>query len=181
MLFVDFNQFGNEATRELIHVRKVPAVVYSSMVFPEKYEVRNAAHVIENGADDYLSSYFTQEQIARRGRQILLKRAEINPFQGKVVLGDQIIDIEKRNAISSDSTVSRFFPTEWKVLALLLSNSGRVIGNEELIAKVFGARAVEEEIDSFERETVVVLSRLRKKLKNPELVQTFHDMGHVIM
>jgi DNA-binding response OmpR family regulator len=64
-------------------------------------------------------------------------------------------------------------PKEFSVLELLLAADGRVVPAEELLEKAW-----DEAADPFTNTVKVTISRLRRKLGDPPLIQTVPQAGY---
>jgi DNA-binding response OmpR family regulator len=121
------------------------------------------------GADDYLPKPFAFEELVARV-QALARRAAAGP----VVLtrGDLTLDRARRQA----NRAGRELPLTRKelgVLEVLLEADGGVISAEELLERVW-----DENADPFTRTVVVTLTRLRRKLGEPEVIETVVGAGY---
>jgi len=124
------------------------------------------------GADDYLPKPFAFAELVARV-QALFRRAQpaIPPV---LVAGDLELDTGKRSA-SRGGRPLRLGPKEFGVLELLLAAQGRVVSAEELLVRVW-----DEEIDLFTTAVKVTMSRLRRKLGDPQLIETVPQAGYRI-
>jgi DNA-binding response OmpR family regulator len=124
------------------------------------------------GADDYLPKPFAFAELAARV-QALVRRAQpaIPPL---LVHGDLELDTSKRRA-SRGGRVLELGPKEFGVLELLLASQGRVVSTEELLFRVW-----DEDADLFTTAVKVTMSRLRRKLGDPPLIETVPQAGYQI-
>jgi DNA-binding response OmpR family regulator len=124
------------------------------------------------GADDYLPKPFAFAELLARVNA-LFRRAQpaIPPL---LVHGDVELDTGKRQARRSGRTLE-LGPKEFGVLELLLAARGRVVSAEELLLRVW-----DEEADLFTTAVKVTISRLRRKLGNPPLIETVPQAGYRI-
>jgi DNA-binding response OmpR family regulator len=124
------------------------------------------------GADDYLPKPFAFAELAARV-QALFRRAQpaIPPL---LVHGDLELDTAKRRARRAGD-VLELGPKEFGVLELLLAAQGRVVSAEELLFRVW-----DEEADLFTTAVKVTISRLRRKLGCPDLIETIPQAGYRI-
>ena len=121
------------------------------------------------GADDCLPKPFAFEELVARV-QALARRAAAGP----VVLsrGDLTLDRARRQA----SRAERELPLTRKelgVLEVLLEAEGGVVSAEQLLERVW-----DENADPFTRTVVVTLTRLRRKLGEPEVIETVVGAGY---
>jgi DNA-binding response OmpR family regulator len=124
------------------------------------------------GADDYLPKPFAFAELAARV-QALVRRAQpaIPPL---LVHGDLELDTSKRRASRGGRSLE-LGPKEFGVLELLLAAQGRVVSTEELLFRVW-----DEDADLFTTAVKVTISRLRRKLGDPPLIETIPQAGYQI-
>ncbi|HZR52376.1 MAG TPA: response regulator transcription factor [Streptosporangiaceae bacterium] len=125
------------------------------------------------GADDYLPKPFAFAEFVARVRA-LLRRAQ--PALAPVLeAGDLRLDPARRNA-SRHGRLLELGPKEFGVLELLLSAGGRVVSAEELLERVW-----DEMADPFSSAVKVTMSRLRRKLGDPPVIETMAQAGYRIL
>jgi DNA-binding response OmpR family regulator len=124
------------------------------------------------GADDYLPKPFAFAELAAR-IQALFRRAQpaIPPL---LVHDDLELDTSTRRARRGGIALE-LGPKEFGVLELLLAAQGRVVSAEELLFRVW-----DEEADLFTTAVKVTISRLRRKLGTPQLIETVPQAGYRI-
>jgi DNA-binding response OmpR family regulator len=124
------------------------------------------------GADDYLAKPFRFAELVARLRA-LLRRAQ--PAVPPVLAsGDVLVDPARRYAARGGRRLD-LGPKEFAVLELLLAAQGRVVSAEELLERVW-----DEAADPFTTAVKVTVSRLRRKLGDPPVVQTVAQAGYRI-
>jgi DNA-binding response OmpR family regulator len=124
------------------------------------------------GADDYLPKPFAFAELVARIRA-LVRRAQPG-LPPVLVCGDLAVDPSKRQA-SRGGRVLDLGPKEFGVLELLLSAQGRVVPAEEILERVW-----DEMADPFTSAVKVTMSRLRRKLGDPPVIQTVAQAGYRI-
>ncbi len=124
------------------------------------------------GADDYLAKPFAFAELLARVHA-LARRAHpaVPPV---VVRGDLRLDTAERR-VWRDSELLALGPKELGVLELLLAAQGRVVSAEEMLACVW-----DEAADTFTTTVKVTMSRLRRKLGDPPVIETIPQAGYRI-
>jgi DNA-binding response OmpR family regulator len=127
---------------------------------------------LARGADDYLGKPFAFAELVARIRA-LLRRAQpaVPPV---LVSGDVTLDVARRRAWRAGRLLD-LGPKELGVLELLLSARGRVVSAEELLERVW-----DEAADPFTTAVKVTISRLRRKLGDPPIIETVAQAGYRI-
>ena len=124
------------------------------------------------GADDYLPKPFAFAELVARVRA-LARRAQpaLPPI---LTSGDLQLDSARRLANRSGERLD-LSAKEFAVLELLMGADGAVISAEELLA-----RAWDEAADPFSNVVKVTISRLRRKLGDPDPIETVQGGGYRI-
>ncbi len=121
------------------------------------------------GADDYLPKPFAFEELVARVHA-LARRAPATP--PRLVRGDLALDRAERRATRAGRELS-LTRKELGVLEVLLAADGAVVSAEELLERVW-----DENADPFTRTVAVTLGRLRRKLGEPEVIETVVGAGY---
>jgi DNA-binding response OmpR family regulator len=124
------------------------------------------------GADDYLPKPFAFVELVARVCALVRRAQPV--FPPVLVAGNLEVDTARRTA-SRGGRPLELGPKEWGVLELLLASQGRVVSAEELLARVW-----DEAADPFTTSVKVTISRLRRKLGDPPLIQTLPQAGYRI-
>ncbi|MBV9447995.1 MAG: response regulator transcription factor [Streptosporangiaceae bacterium] len=125
------------------------------------------------GADDYLPKPFAFAEFVARLRA-LMRRAQ--PALAPVLeTGDLRLDPARRTASRRGHGLD-LGPKEFGVLELLLAAQGRVVSAEELLERVW-----DEMADPFSSAVKVTMSRLRRKLGDPPVIETMAQAGYRIL
>ena len=122
------------------------------------------------GADDYLPKPFAFAELVARIRA-LARRAQpaLRPVLER---GDIRVDTANRVASRAGRRLD-LSPKELAVLELLIASDGVPLSGEELLE-----RAWDEYADSFSGVVKVTISRLRRKLGEPDAIETVPRAGY---
>ncbi len=133
---------------------------------------------LQLGADDYVTKPFSQRELLSR-IQAVLRRAEMPPLVPKTqvkVDEDLMLDFE-RNEVIVRGQKTALTPTEHRLLYHLVSNPGRVLTYETLLAKVWGYEYREEA-----HYVRLYVNYLRQKVEpdpaNPRYILTERGLGY---
>lgn len=122
------------------------------------------------GADDYLPKPFAFAELIARIRA-LARRTQ--PALPPVIRHNDLVVDTARHEASQEGRMLDLSPKEFGVLEALLSAQGRVVSAEELLEHVWDG-----EIDPFSTAVKVTISRLRRKLGDPTLIETVAKSGY---
>ncbi|HZQ82100.1 MAG TPA: response regulator transcription factor [Gaiellaceae bacterium] len=131
-------------------------------------EIEDRVDGLELGADDYLGKPFAFAELVARVRA-LSRRAPATP----PVLrhGDLSLD-RARHRVSRGSRPVSLTRKEFGILELLLAANGALVSAEELLERVW------DDVDPFSNIVSVTMTRLRRKLGDPPLIDTVIGKGY---
>jgi DNA-binding response OmpR family regulator len=124
------------------------------------------------GADDYLAKPFAFAELVARVHA--LARRSHPALPPVLVHGDLRLDPAERRVWRGGDLLA-LGPKEFGILELLLAAQGRVVSAEELLARVW-----DEAADPFTTTVKVTMSRLRRKLGDPPMIETIPQSGYRI-
>ena len=150
----------------------VPIIVLSARV-----NEADKINALDAGADDYLTKPFGAGELLARVRATLRRQRQpaVNE-NGVIQFGDVTVDLSERLVTKSGQSV-HLTPTEYRLLAVLLGNAGRVVTNPQLLRDVWGPSHSEN--GHYLR---IYMGHLRQKLEDdpaqPKYLQTETAVGY---
>jgi two-component system, OmpR family, KDP operon response regulator KdpE len=129
---------GMTFIRDLRLWSKTPIVVLSA-----RSGERDKVEALDAGADDYLTKPFGVSELLARVRAAL-RRSEASPLEQAPLFrfGDVTVD-HLRHRIDKGGSEVHLTPIEYRLLALLIANAGRVLTHRQMLLEVWGAVSVE--------------------------------------
>ncbi|HQC73243.1 MAG TPA: two-component system response regulator KdpE [Candidatus Competibacteraceae bacterium] len=145
---------GVDFIRDLRAWSGVPVLVLSARI--EEYDKVEA---LDAGADDYLVKPFGVAELLARIRA--LNRRHVREPGGNVIItfGEICVDLEHRQVTRNDQPV-HVTPTEFRLLATLVTQSGKVLTHRQLLRDVWGPAYVERS-----HYLRIYMGHLRQKLE----------------
>jgi two-component system, OmpR family, KDP operon response regulator KdpE len=130
---------GLEVTRRVREWSNAPIIVISA-----RGREQDKVDALDAGADDYLTKPFGTGELFARIR-VALRHAR-HSTQGRIepilTVGEIVLDLDKHTVTVAGSEV-HLTPIEYKLLALLLKNAGKVLTHRQLLKEVWGAAYAE--------------------------------------
>lgn len=161
---------GKEVCAQLRAWTQTPVIILS-------VRENDKVSALDNGADDYLTKPFNVDELLARIRVALRHRSQAQGAKTAVIqVSDVIIDLAN-HFVTRKGEVVKLSATEFKLLAYLASNAGRVLTHRAILANVWGYA----EANQMEYLRVYIL-QLRKKLeenpRHPRLIITETGVGY---
>jgi two-component system OmpR family response regulator len=129
------------------------------------------------GGDDYVTKPFSIDALVARVRAVLRRTTPTAPAGDEVLrIADLELD-ETRWAVRRAGTDVELSPTEFRLLAYLMRNAGRVLSREQLLDNVWGwAHSGNSQV------VETYISYLRRKLDplGPPLIHTQRGVGYTL-
>jgi two-component system, OmpR family, response regulator MprA len=128
---------------------------------------------LDAGADDYMVKPFSFDELHARIRA-LLRRTQ--PLQQPVLrFADLILDTSTREARRGDDRFIKLTPKEYELLELFMRHPRQVLSREVIFDRVWGY--------DFGGESNIIevyVRYLRRKLGEPNLIQTVREVGYIL-
>jgi DNA-binding response OmpR family regulator len=121
------------------------------------------------GADDYLGKPFAFEELVARIRSL----ARRSPSAAPVIMRGELVFDRARRRVSRAGRPVSLTRKEMGILEELLVADGGVVSTEDLLDRVW-----DENADPFTRTVTVTVARLRRKLGEPDLIETLVGSGY---
>ena len=164
---------GYELCQRLRELTDVPIMMISAL--------RNEAEIVKGldaGADDYVTKPFSVAELTARMRAHLRRRRRPDVPQRHIAFdgGRLAIDLDGQRVVRDGQDV-HVSPTEFRLLAYLAVNAGRVIPHRELITQVWGADGAR--LGPYLK---IYVRRLRQKIEadaaHPQFIISRHGTGY---
>jgi DNA-binding response OmpR family regulator len=162
---------GYEFIRVFSRESETPIILLTA-----KLEESDKVVGLELGADDYVTKPFGMRELLARIRAVLRRAAKSAPPAEVLCAADVTLDKGART-VSAGGRPVNLTPTEFDLLAELMSAPGRVFDRAALLEAVQGVA-----IDSMERSINVHVSNLRAKVEpdpdQPRYIETVFGVGY---
>jgi two-component system KDP operon response regulator KdpE len=162
---------GVEVTKRIRERSAVPIIVVSA-----SDQEQDKISALDEGANDYVTKPFRPGELLARIRVALRSvgtAADEKPQTGVFALGELSVDFDARSVRRRGRLLS-LTPTEFKLLAVLLSEPGRVLTHQQILKRVWGPRYT-----SAMNYLRVYMKRLRGKLEDDPMrpVYLMNELG----
>jgi two-component system response regulator MprA len=124
---------------------------------------------LQAGADDYLVKPFAVQELIARLRALTRRRSE---FGALLSYADLVLDVPARAATRAGRTIE-LTGREAALLELLLREAGRTVTRERALEEIWEGAAEPNVVDRY-------VTRLRRKLGTPQLIQTLRGSGFAL-
>jgi two-component system alkaline phosphatase synthesis response regulator PhoP len=161
---------GLDVCRTLRRESDVPIIMLTARV-----EETDKLIGLEIGADDYITKPFSPRELVARVR-VVLRRVSGDPASDVIRAGEVSLDRARYEANLPGRTLP-LTPTEFEILATLMSQPGRIFSRSQLLKAAHGVA-----FESYERAIDSHIRNLRRKLENsdgrPNYIVTVHGVGY---
>jgi two-component system KDP operon response regulator KdpE len=131
---------GWETCRRIREISQVPIIMLTA-----KDEEADKIRGFKYGVDDYVTKPFSFAELTARVGAVLHRTRQQPPRQEPAVyrIDNLVIDLENRR-VTKDGKPLELTPTEYRLLATLVENAGRVLSHEQLLTNVWGPEYVDD-------------------------------------
>jgi len=147
-----------------------------TIILTAKLEENDKVLGLELGADDYVTKPFSMRELTARVRAVLRRVDKDDTEQDILRAADIVLDRNGRLVTINHQTVD-LTPSEFDLLASLMSRPGRAFSRLELLDRLQG-----DAFEGYERTIDVHIRNLRSKIepdpKNPRYVETVYGFGY---
>jgi two-component system, OmpR family, alkaline phosphatase synthesis response regulator PhoP len=161
---------GLDVCRTLRRESDIPIIMLTARV-----EETDKLIGLELGADDYITKPFSPRELVARVR-VVLRRVGGDPAGEVLRAGDVSLDRARYELTLPDKLIA-LTPTEFEILAALMSQPGRIFSRAQLLS---AARGVS--FESYERSIDSHIRNLRRKLETDDgqarYIVTVHGVGY---
>lgn len=160
---------GLEVVNQIRQMSSVPIIVVSA-----RGQESEKVVALDAGADDYITKPFGIDELLARIR-VALRKEKVMPI-AEFTLDSLKIDYGKRKVYKLEKEI-HFTPIEYKILKLLVENSGKVITHNFIQKAVWGYES-EDDFQSLR----VFMANIRKKIEDdttkPRFIMTEIGVGY---
>ncbi len=163
---------GVELIRDLRGWSSMPVIVLSA-----RSQEADKIQALDAGADDYLTKPFGVGELLARVRAVLRRLSRAGDTgQTLVKFGEVSVDLVRRVVEKAGQPV-HLTPIEYRLLALLINNAGKVLTHRQMLREVWGPTYVESS-----HYLRVYMGHLRQKLEDdstrPRYIITETGVGY---
>lgn len=162
---------GYEFMRQHRKERETPIILLTAKVDEDDKVIG-----LELGADDYVTKPFSPRELTSRIRAVLRRTGQSLPQVEVLRLGGIILDRDS-HLVTLDETVIDLTPSEFDLLAALMSSPGRTFTRLELLDQIQDTAFV-----GYARTIDVHIKNLRAKIEDnprqPRYIETVYGIGY---
>lgn len=165
---------GWETAQRIRQVSQVPIIMLTA-----KDEESDKLKGFAMGVDDYVTKPFSFAEIVARVQAVLHRARQVPPDHKpkRYVSGTLVVDTDARR-VTKDGKPIELTPTEYRLLATLAENSGRVLSHEQLLNKVWGYE-FGEDTGYVKRYIWYLRRKVEDDPRKPEHILTERGFGYV--
>jgi DNA-binding response OmpR family regulator len=157
---------GLDVCRAIRRESNVPIIMLTARV-----EEADKLIGLELGADDYMTKPFSPRELVARVK-VVLRRISGDTSAEVIRVGNVSLD-RTHYEVQIEKRVLSLTPTEFEIMATLMSQPGRIFSRHQLLNAAHGVA-----FESYERAIDSHIRNLRRKLEPDELIFTVHGVGY---
>jgi DNA-binding response OmpR family regulator len=157
---------GLDVCRAIRRESNVPIIMLTARV-----EETDKLIGLELGADDYMTKPFSPRELVARVK-VVLRRVSGDVTAEVIRVGNVSLD-RAHYEVQIGRSVVTLTPTEFEIMATLMSQPGRIFSRNQLLNATHGVA-----FESYERAIDSHIRNLRRKLEPDELIFTVHGVGY---
>ena len=131
---------------------------------------------LELGADDYVVKPFKPRELMARVRNVLRRAGKSEPTGKTIKAADIVLNRDSREVLVGERSID-LTPSEFDLLAALMTTPGRVFSRLDLLDVIQGVR-----YEGYERTIDTHIKNLRAKVeddpRNPHHIETIYGVGY---
>ncbi len=163
---------GLDLIRQLREWTPLPIIVLTA-----RGQEEDKVQALDAGADDYLTKPFSVNELLARIRVALRHAAETTGGEeGTFIVGKLRVDLARRQVFSGETEV-HLTPIEYKLLATLVRNAGKVVTHKQLLREVWGP-GYEDESNYLRVHMVQLRHKLEADPTRPRYIVTELGVGY---
>ncbi|RMF27642.1 MAG: DNA-binding response regulator [Chloroflexi bacterium] len=165
---------GWETCRQVREISNIPIIMLTA-----KGQERDIVRGLEMGADDYVTKPFDLTELRARIRALLRRATEMSPEDSRPKLFDDgylRVDLERR-LVTIEGKAVDLTPTEYRLLAALVQQAGRVIPHRQLLKQVWGPE-YGDEVHYLKLYVRYLRQKLEKDPSHPYYILTEWGVGY---
>lgn len=151
---------------EYIYTINIPVIFITA-----KGALQDKIKGLRMGADDYIVKPFELDEVVARVESVLRRYGKSN---SRIYFKDIEVNTNGRTVIKAGREVI-LTPKEYELLLILIQNKDVLMYREELFEKVW-----QREFTGDSRTLDLHIQRLRKKLKDKELIKSVYGIGYMV-
>jgi DNA-binding response OmpR family regulator len=168
---------GFTVTQRVREFSSVPIIIMTA-----RGDDQDKIRGLDLGADDYLTKPFSVDELLARVRAVL-RRTQLSAHTGPslgpaITIGDLRVDLAQHQAWLRDEDIN-LTPVEYRLLAYLAQNAGRVLTQDQLLEYVWGPDYAGET-----HMLQVNINRVRRKIEpdpaHPRYLLTKVGIGYLL-
>lgn len=164
---------GFEVCRRIRQFSNTPLIMLSVMD-----QDQNMLRGLEAGADDVLSKSVNPEILSARARAVMRRNRKTNgPRAGRVYDDGHLVINFESHSVQTENQEAKLTQTEFRLLAFLVSNAGKVLSFDQILFHVWGSKCCAKDY------VHVYISQLRSKIepdpKNPRYILSVLGEGYI--